>query len=88
MNAIVRWVICRKLRQATKDITEGKVKSGIKSSEFWVIIVTGIVTTITKALNLDPQIADALLKLAIAYLAGRSVIKVGEVVANGKTGKK
>ena len=58
--------------------------TGVRSSEFWVIIVSGLIATIGKAFNLSQDIIDGVIKLALAYLGGRSAVKIGEAVANHK----
>ena len=49
---------------------------GIFTSEFWVTLLTGAITAICQALKLDPKIQEAILKLALAYIGSRTVIKV------------
>ncbi len=60
------------------------MKSGLFTSEFWVTIVTGMVTTICQAIGVDPEIQKALITLALAYLASRTAVKVTGTIKNGK----
>ena len=60
------------------------MKPGVFTSEFYITLAAAILSVIAKAFNLSPDIQDALLKLAIAYIASRTVVKGTDVIANGR----
>lgn len=57
-----------------------KVKDGIKTSEFWVTLISGIIVAVCNAFKVDPQIRDAIIKLAVAYISSRTIVKASENV--------
>ena len=57
-----------------------KVKDGVKTSEFWVTLISGIIVAVCNAFKVDPQIRDAIVKLAVAYITSRTVVKISENV--------
>ena len=86
MNWIFKRMIIRKINTLRKCIEGGEsiMKPGVFTSEFYITLATAILSVIAKAFNLSPDIQDALLKLAIAYISSRTVVKVGGAIANGK----
>jgi len=78
MNKLKRWVILHELRKLEKDIKGGKImtKRGIFTSEFWVTLATTIITLFADHLGVDPQVRDAIIKIAVAYIASRTAVKV------------
>jgi len=52
------------------------VKSGFLSSEFWAVLVAGIITAFGKALGLPDQVISWLVSLALSYLGSRTAIKL------------
>lgn len=84
MNKIVRWLIIKKLDKMTKEVKEGKVKSGFFTSEFIITLIGGVVVAICQAFNLDPALQQKIVALVIAYITSRTVVKVGNEIVNGK----
>ena len=86
MNWLIRRIIIGKINNLRKQIEGGEniMKTGIFTSEFYVTLATAILSVVAKAFNLSPDIQDALLKLAIAYISSRTVVKIGGVITNGK----
>ena len=84
MNWIIRKIIIGKINDLRKRIEGGEsiMKPGVFTSEFYITLATAILSVIAKAFNLSPDIQDALLKLAIAYISSRTVVKVGGAIAN------
>ena len=87
MNWIFKRMIIGKINTLRKRIEGGEKimpTKGCWTSEFYITLATAILSVIAKAFNLSPDIQDALLKLAIAYISSRTVVKVGGAIANGK----
>ncbi len=82
MNRIKRWVILHYLSNVEKSIKEGKImiRRGVFTSEFWVTLVTAIITIFADHLGVDPQVRDAVIKVAVAYIASRTAVKVSGAV--------
>jgi len=51
------------------------IKPGSKTSEFWVLLIGGIVTAFGKALNLPDPVISWLCSLVLAYLGSRTILK-------------
>jgi len=58
-------------------------RSGIKTTEFWVTLISGIIVAVCNAFKVDPQIRDAIVKLAVAYITSRTIVKISENVKKG-----
>jgi small basic protein len=65
---------------------EGKMKIGVKTTEFWLTLVNGVVVALCNALNVPPDVKEHITALALkivgAYIASRTVVKAasgGEV---------
>jgi len=55
---------------------------GFKSSEFWVVLVSGFISAIGAGLGLSEHTIALLISLATAYLASRTLVKVVEIKKN------
>lgn len=84
MNFIVKKILIWKINRMKKQIEEGKMKSGIKTTEFWVTLISGIIVAVCNAFKVDPQVRDAIVKLAIAYITSRTAVKMLDGAKNGK----
>ena len=50
-------------------------KSGVKTSEFWVMLITAFITAFGRAIELPEPVVAWLCSLALAYLASRTILK-------------
>ena len=78
MNWLMRKIIIAKINGMRKRIEQGGdiMKPGLFTSEFYVTLVSGIIVAVCNAFNISPDIRDAIVKLAITYIASRTAIKV------------
>jgi len=78
MNWLMRKIIIAKINGMRKGIEKGGdiMKPGIFTSEFYVTLVSGIIVAVCNAFKVSPDIRDAIVKLAIAYIASRTAVKV------------
>jgi len=60
---------------------------GFKSSEFWVVLVSGFISAVGAGLGLTEKTIALLISLATAYLASRTLVKVVEIkkISPGKS---
>jgi len=63
------------------------MKSGFKTSEFWLVMLTGAITAGMQYGKVDPQIQESVLKVLlpalIAYIASRFGVKAVTAWRNG-----
>jgi len=78
MNWLIKKIIIAKINGLRKKIEKGGdiMKPGIFTSEFWITLVSGIIVAICNAFQVSPDIRDAIVKLAITYIASRTAVKV------------
>jgi len=80
MDWLVRKIIIGKINRLRKKIEQGGdiMKPGIFTSEFYVTLVSGIIVAVCNAFKVSPDIRDAIVKLAITYIASRTAVKVSD----------
>lgn len=71
------------------DTTTNAETKGYKTSEFWVMIVTSIITWLNMSgllgsFQIPIEALADLINLAIAYIVGRTGVKVGSSVIKAK----
>jgi len=81
MNRFKKWVILKYLNNMENSIKEGKmIKRGVFTTEFWLTLVTTIITAFADQLKMDPQVRDAIIRVVVAYVASRTAVKVSDVM--------
>jgi hypothetical protein len=58
---------------------------GVKTSEFWVVFVAGMITAAGHALGLPDPVISWINALALAWLTSRTVVKASVVKSIGKS---
>jgi hypothetical protein len=51
------------------------IKPGVKTSEFWAIVISGVVSAFGRALNLPDAVIQWINSLVLAYLGSRTILK-------------
>lgn len=78
---IALWNDISQVRDAVKEADVNKIKSGVKSTEFWLALIAAIVPVLNQqlGLNLPIEAIIGIAGIAIAYIFGRSMVKKGGV---------
>lgn len=65
------------LRKTNKEVEMEKIKTGIKTTEFWLALITAIITVINEqlGLNLPKEAIISIIAMVISYIFGRSIVK-------------
>jgi len=65
------------LRKTRKELEMDKIKSGIKTSEFWLALVAAVIMVFNEqlGLNLPKEAIMSIMAMVISYIFGRSIIK-------------
>jgi uncharacterized oligopeptide transporter (OPT) family protein len=65
------------LRKTNKEVEMEKIKTGIKTTEFWLALITAIITVLNEqlGLNLPKEAIISIIAMVISYIFGRSIVK-------------
>lgn len=76
---IALWNDISQVRDAVKEADMNKVKSGLKSTEFYLALIAAIVPVMNQylGLNLPIEAIVSIAGIAIVYIFGRSIVKKG-----------
>jgi hypothetical protein len=76
MNWLVKWFLVKKIDDASKQVAESKVPSVLKSSEFYLSILSAVGISIMKALGMPEDAQQNIIKLVGTYVASRMSLKL------------
>ena len=77
LKAIALWRKAIRIKKSLKEADMNKVKSGFKTTEFWLAVLAGLLAAGNQhlGLNLPVESMLSLSGVAISYIIGRSLAK-------------